>query len=179
MGGNTLGFYGGVFLSIIEYVWVLIFGTGLFSPDGSSILAFGYNGAFHLWAKKSATPSEGQDNSVYGWAPQVTVSGHFGEVMEVMWDPTFSYLVSASKDQTARLFAPWVRSPKKAEQDKEKEPSTEKPDDIVTWHEIARPQIHGYDLSCMSFVLGTNNRFVCGADEKVFGNTNFTLLLIF
>ena len=35
MGGNTLGFFGGVF-----------------SPDGSRILAHGYNGAFHLCRNK-------------------------------------------------------------------------------------------------------------------------------
>jgi hypothetical protein len=34
MGGNVLGFYG-----------------GLFGDDGTAILAHGYNGAFHLWKK--------------------------------------------------------------------------------------------------------------------------------
>jgi elongator complex protein 2 len=37
LGGNTLGFYG-----------------GLFSAKGDSILAHGYSGAFHLWTKGSA-----------------------------------------------------------------------------------------------------------------------------
>lgn len=32
VGGNTIGFYG-----------------GLFGPDGRWILAYGYNGAFHIW----------------------------------------------------------------------------------------------------------------------------------
>lgn len=40
-GGNTLGFYGGVF-----------------TPDGKSILAHGYNGAFHLWKCESTSPDE-------------------------------------------------------------------------------------------------------------------------
>ena len=34
VGGNTLGFYG-----------------GLFSPDGECIVAHGYQGAFHVWRK--------------------------------------------------------------------------------------------------------------------------------
>jgi elongator complex protein 2 len=37
----------------------------------------------------------------------------------------------------------------------------------MTWHEVARPQIHGYDMSCLAFVSGANHRFVSGAEEKV------------
>ena len=36
VGGNTLGFYG-----------------GLFGPDGTSILAHGYQGAFHHWIRST------------------------------------------------------------------------------------------------------------------------------
>lgn len=34
-----------------------------------------------------------------------------------------------------------------------------------TWHEISRPQIHGYDMQCLATV--GRFRFVSGADEKV------------
>lgn len=34
-----------------------------------------------------------------------------------------------------------------------------------TWHEISRPQIHGYDMQCLAMV--GRFRFVSGADEKV------------
>lgn len=37
----------------------------------------------------------------------------------------------------------------------------------MTWHEVARPQIHGYDMSCLAFVNGVHHRFVSGAEEKV------------
>ena len=37
--------------------------------------------------------------------------------------------------------------------------------DTVTWHELARPQIHGYDLNTISAYH--NWKFVSGADEKV------------
>ncbi|NXA55689.1 ELP2 protein, partial [Nothocercus julius] len=35
----------------------------------------------------------------------------------------------------------------------------------VTWHEIARPQIHGYDMRCLAMI--GRFQFVSGADEKV------------
>lgn len=34
-----------------------------------------------------------------------------------------------------------------------------------TWHEISRPQIHGYDMQCLALV--GRFQFVSGADEKV------------
>lgn len=35
----------------------------------------------------------------------------------------------------------------------------------TTWHEISRPQIHGYDMQCLAMV--GRFQFVSGADEKV------------
>jgi elongator complex protein 2 len=54
-------------------------------------------------------------------------------------------------DQTARLFAPW-------KQDGE----------LKSWHEMARPQVHGYDLQCATFI--DRYRYASGADEKVSHN---------
>ncbi|KAK7867755.1 hypothetical protein R5R35_002257 [Gryllus longicercus] len=122
MGGNTLGFYG-----------------GMFSPDGLSILGHGYQGSFHLW---TLCP----DNKV--WEPKVTVGGHFEEVVDLQWEPGGRYVLSVSKDQTTRLHAPWVHGNNK-----------------VTWHEIARPQIHGFDMSCIAIL--SLNKFASGAEEKV------------
>lgn len=40
--------------------------------------------------------------------------------------------------------------------------------DERTWHEIARPQVHGHDINCVTIIQGKGNyRFVSGADEKV------------
>ncbi|MGH0135432.1 UNVERIFIED_CONTAM: hypothetical protein FKN15_008041 [Acipenser sinensis] len=39
------------------------------------------------------------------------------------------------------------------------------PSKEVTWHEISRPQIHGYDMQC--FAMVGRFQFVSGADEKV------------
>lgn len=52
-----------------------------------------------------------------------------------------------SLDQTTRMFGKWKRN------------------GVKTWHEIARPQIHGYDLNAISCMKDW--KFVSGADEKV------------
>lgn len=56
--------------------------------------------------------------------------------------------------QTTRIFASWLNV------------ANSKGDD--TWHEIARPQVHGHDINCLAIIQGKgNHRFVSGAEEKV------------
>ncbi|XP_073239641.1 elongator complex protein 2-like [Porites lutea] len=125
VGGTTLGFYGGVF-----------------SPDGHSILGHGYQGAFHLWNNVT-------HESESRWEPGVAVSGHFGPVQDIDWDPVDGqFLVSVSSDQTTRLHAAWKRDGLQS-----------------VWCEIARPQVHGYDMQCLSML--SRYRLASGADEKV------------
>ncbi|GAB1600873.1 elongator complex protein 2-like [Argonauta hians] len=124
VGGNTLGFYG-----------------GLFSPLGDSILAHGYQGALHQWIYHLDKQC---------WQPAVTGGGHFKAVEDIAWDPVDgSYLLSVSLDQTCRLHALWLA-------DTTKQPA---------WYEVARPQVHGYDLQCIAVLH--RYKFVSGADEKV------------
>jgi len=60
----------------------------------------------------------------------------------------YRFLITASTDQTTRIHAPW------------------KDDDLEElWHEIARPQIHGYDMTCLAMLAP--HIYVSGADEKV------------
>uniref|UniRef100_A0A0B7ACE9 Elongator complex protein 2 n=2 Tax=Arion vulgaris TaxID=1028688 RepID=A0A0B7ACE9_9EUPU len=113
---------------------------GLFSPCGQSILGHGYQGAFNQWTYNKVS-------SV--WEPQVTGGGHFSSVVDLSWSGDGGhYILSASTDQTTRLHAPWIREHKQP-----------------TWYEIARPQVHGYDLQCLA-VLGKYS-FASGADEKL------------
>lgn len=109
-----------------------------FSSDAKLIMATGYHGAFHLWKYEDEE-----------WRPQVSISGHFGPVMDASWDPRDNYFITTSVDQTTRLFAQWALT--------------------KTWHEIARPQIHGYNLECLAFIDDgeIEHRIVTGADEKV------------
>ncbi|NXI48443.1 ELP2 protein, partial [Galbula dea] len=112
-----------------------------FSPDGSMIIAHAFHGALHLWKQAADNKKE--------WTPEVVISGHFNSVEDVKWDPEGEFIISVGSDQTTRLFAPWKR----------------KQETEVTWHEIARPQVHGYDLRCLAMV--GRFQFVSGADEKV------------
>uniref|UniRef100_A0A8C0I4J0 Elongator complex protein 2 n=1 Tax=Balaenoptera musculus TaxID=9771 RepID=A0A8C0I4J0_BALMU len=83
------------------------------------------------------------------WTPEIVISGHFDGVQDLTWDPEGEFIVTVGTDQTTRLFAPWKREDQSQ----------------VTWHEIARPQIHGYDLKCLAMI--SRFQFVSGADEKV------------
>ncbi|XP_077404393.1 elongator complex protein 2 isoform X2 [Vanacampus margaritifer] len=112
------------------------------SPDACMILAHAFHGALHLWSKDAISGE---------WRPDVVLSGHFDAVQDLSWDPEGEFVISVSSDQTARLFTPWRSKPGGGRR--------------PTWHEISRPQIHGYDMQC----LATLGRFmlVSGADEKV------------
>ncbi|RMC15730.1 hypothetical protein DUI87_07933 [Hirundo rustica rustica] len=112
-----------------------------FSPDGLMIIAHAFHGALHLWKQATVNKKE--------WTPEVVISGHFNSVEDVQWDPEGEFIISVGSDQTTRLFAPWKR----------------KEETEVTWHEIARPQVHGYDLRCLAMI--GRFEFVSGADEKV------------
>ncbi|KAG8382847.1 hypothetical protein BUALT_Bualt05G0121000 [Buddleja alternifolia] len=119
---------------------------GHWSPNGNSILAHGYGGSFHLW-RNVGTDFE-------DWKPQKVPSGHFAEVSDISWARGGEYLLSVSHDQTSRIFSRWCD-----------ESSLEDGD---AWHEIARPQVHGHDINCVTIIRGKgNHRFVSGAEEKV------------
>lgn len=113
------------------------FWIGLWSSEGQ-VVGLGRTGGFRLW-----TYARGQDR----WVQDVAVSGHVKEVTGLAWSEDGDYLLSTSADQTTRLHAEWNRENEKS------------------WHEFARPQIHGYDLNCID-TLG-NSHFVSGADEKL------------
>uniref|UniRef100_A0A2K5RNL0 Elongator complex protein 2 n=1 Tax=Cebus imitator TaxID=2715852 RepID=A0A2K5RNL0_CEBIM len=112
-----------------------------FNEDGTMIIAHAFHGALHLWKQNTVNSRE--------WTPEIVISGHFDGVQDLVWDPEGEFIITVGTDQTTRLFAPW----KKKDQSQ------------VTWHEIARPQIHGYELKCLTMI--NRFQFVSGADEKV------------
>ncbi|CAG9533882.1 unnamed protein product [Cercopithifilaria johnstoni] len=120
VGGQAVGFFG-----------------ACFSPDGYTILAYSYFGGFCSWQVE-------KEDSSY-WKSVSTFGGHSGQVRDITWDPTGSYLLSCSYDQTTRCYAPSAN------------------DGVIS--EIARPQVHGYDLTTIASI--SSSRFVSGADEKI------------
>ncbi|KAM6512653.1 Elongator subunit elp2 [Fusarium solani] len=114
------------------------FWTGLWSPDGKSVACLGRTGSWRRWEYVPAEDS---------WRPCIAITGHTRAVTGIAWAKNGDYLLSTSSDQTTRLHTRWNR------------PGQE------TWHEMSRPQIHGYDLNCIDS-LGAS-QFVSGADEKL------------
>lgn len=80
---SALGFYG-----------------GHWSPDGNSILAHGYGGAFHMWKNVGIDT----DN----WLPQKVPSGHFAAVTDIAWARSGEYMLSTSHDQV--MCCSWYRN---------------------------------------------------------------------
>ncbi|KAJ1971912.1 Elongator subunit elp2 [Dimargaris xerosporica] len=126
------------------------FYDGTFSPDGQRILAHSPTGAFHQWEMEPAPTA----TDAVLCRPVVATGGHIKSAQDVCWDPQGRFLVSVSLDQTARLYAAWCRTI-----------ASESDAPLRTWHEVARPQIHGYDLQCLAFTR--DYQYVSGADEKV------------
>jgi elongator complex protein 2 len=85
------------------------------------------------------------------WKQLPTTTGHFGSVNDIAWDHTMQYLVSCSSDQTTRIFSECNEQ----------------------WHEIARPQIHGYSINAIASLPYNRTdkqsaiKIVSAGDEKV------------
>ncbi|KAG6011784.1 hypothetical protein E4U54_007903 [Claviceps lovelessii] len=116
------------------------FWTGLWSPDGKSVACLGRTGSWRRWE---------HDSNEDAWKPCVAITGHTKAVTGVAWSKSGNYLLSTSLDQTSRLHTKWTAAG----------------DAAGTWHEMSRPQIHGYDLNCIDTLDDT--QFVSGADEKL------------
>lgn len=115
------------------------------------IIGYSFNGAVSFWQKEES----GQ------WTTSVPITGHFNEVTDLVWEPRGEYFLTCSTDQTTRLHSHW-----------KKDISSSSQTTAITWHEIGRPQVHGYDLKCIA--MAGRLKFVSGADEKVIRVFNAT-----
>lgn len=115
--------------------------------NGNCILANGYSGCFQRWNKNIV-------GDMVNWESSPVVSGHTSSVCDITFDTNQQYIMSASTDQTTRCYAQWnnIEIDSNANNN---------------WYEIARPQIHGYNLNCITSVNQQQHMFVSGADEKI------------
>ena len=141
----------------------------MWTADGSEALAWGWSGGCRRW--RCAQTSEGiAENEI--WTEVGALTGHAGPVKGVAWSPGGEYLISTGYvdvhssvqkpaetheqvvriDQTTRIHAALLTNKD------DKEP-------MLSWHEVSRPQVHGYDL--LGVVSLDPLRFVSIADEKV------------
>ncbi|XP_036331221.1 probable elongator complex protein 2 [Rhagoletis pomonella] len=127
---------------------------GKFSRSGKSIFGHSYQGGFHIWHQST--------DSEHFWTPGIIVGGHFDEVRDLAWAPSGEFLLTVSADQTTRIHAPWRRG-------------KEEKDEDISWHELARPQVHGYDMQTVAIL--SRYKFASGAEEKIVrtfqASTNF------
>jgi elongator complex protein 2 len=112
------------------------FYNGTFSPCNQYLLGQGYTGSFHLWRT-----IENEGMCTFEELPCVT--GHSGPVEGMSWNFGREYFATVSQDQTTRVFSKYGKE----------------------WCEIARPQVHGYDMKCIEFIA--NFKFVSAGEEKV------------
>ncbi|KAF8450443.1 WD40-repeat-containing domain protein [Boletus edulis BED1] len=116
------------------------------TTQGDEVLGWGWNGGWRRWRSVQATGGTTQ------WREIGAISGHSGPVKDLDWSPAGEYIISVGLDQTTRIHgavpssSSTLRSPR-------------------VWHELARPQIHGYDLVGATW-LGPWT-FASAADEKV------------
>lgn len=107
------------------------------------ILTNGKTGAWRSWT------CEGDDI----WTQNLAITGATKKCTDISWSINGEYLLATSLDQTTRLFSRWTQNADGSKRDN------------VTWREFARPQIHGYDMICVSSL--SNTRFISGGDEKI------------
>ena len=117
----------------------------VWSPNGDSIAAHGYTGSLHIW-----------DKAEEGLRPRASSTGHMASVVDSSWSYDGKFLLTVSVDQTARIFS-CCHINRNGE-------------DMSLWCEIARPQIHGHDFSCVTMVKSFDEglyKYASGSEEKV------------
>lgn len=114
---------------------------GKIAATGTAIVGHGYQGSLHIWQRDNERPES--------WRPAVVAGGHFNEARDFAWEPNGEFMISVSADQTTRCHVPWRRASQPAE----------------TWHELARPQVHGYDMQTLAML--DRYRFASAAEEKI------------
>ncbi|KAG9074746.1 hypothetical protein FS749_013663 [Ceratobasidium sp. UAMH 11750] len=113
--------------------------VGALWVNSGEVAGWGWGGGWRRWKR-----TEGKTET---WSEINAPTGHNAPVRGLAWSSGGEYVVSTSLDQTTRIHGPVGPS--------------------RTWHELARPQVHGYDLTDAAFVGPGALRLVSSADEKI------------
>lgn len=114
------------------------FWIGMWSPTGLAFTCLDKSGSWRLWIFDPLSKQ---------WSQSVGTGGHTQDLTDIAWSPNGDSIYTCSLDQTTRMFANWEYR------------------GGSSWHEIARPQIHGYDIQCIAAINAES--FVSGSDEKL------------
>ena len=116
-----------------------------FLNNYKEIIAYAFNGSFYYWKFNEESKN---------FEDEVIIHGHFNTVSDIKWDNTKNILFSTSHDETTRAYIYWKKN--------------------KTWHEINRPQIHGYPINTIIVQnLNTENEknilcnIITGSEEKI------------
>ncbi|KER26915.1 hypothetical protein T265_05903 [Opisthorchis viverrini] len=158
--GARLGNLGGAGMGFMDGFWLL--------SDPSTICAQNFQGSLSVWHFSA-------DKSF--WSPGLPICGHSGSVTDIAWSKkkvsdkclieknrsvTPTYLLTTGSDQTVRVHTPRRLSVATGDVS---QLTGDKAKEGWVWHELARPQVHGYDMNaiCSLSTIG----YVSAGDEKV------------
>ncbi|GMG39421.1 unnamed protein product [Ambrosiozyma monospora] len=137
----------------------------MFTKNGAEfILTNGKTGSFRCWENTNAgvvSASTNDESAEPNFVQAPCLTGNMKDITDLEWSPNGDYLLSTSLDQTTRLYARWVKNA---------DGTLRKDGSLSSWHEFARPQIHGYDMICIKPL--TSSTFVSGGDEKIMRSFN-------
>ena len=165
-GGILGGSIGSTLLGYVNVQIIMVPTTRNNSNNTHWLVGQAYGGALHMWRKDdltTMTTTGTQQAATQHWKATPCVTGHFDGVTDLCWESTFgSYLLTVSGDQTCRLWAPVETADSTANN------TTKKDAAESVWVEVARPQVHGYNLSAVTSLSCPSHRhwMVSGADEK-------------
>lgn len=157
---TRVGSAGGILGGSIGSTLVGYCGVAVEPRLGQCIVGHAYGGALHAWSLDQTLIDTHQRNELsieeratkVKWRASPGVTGHFESVTDLSWEAGHGdYLLTVSNDQTCRLWAPVGTCPT-----------------MRVWAELARPQVHGYNLSSVISLSTPEHphRLVSGAEEK-------------
>ena len=171
---SRVGSAGGILGGSIGSSLLGFLNTTIEPINGDWLLGHGYGGALHFFSCEQNHEEIANNTdmtieeraALSPWRALPCVTGHFDGVTDLCWETASGdYLVTVSHDHTCRVWA---------------STSTDKRD---AWIEIARPQVHGYNLSAITSLSTAEypHLLVSGGDEKelrAFDATNAFIRLL-